>query len=701
MFMNKRKLIALTILPLVAVITGVGYTGQPQTPQAGNPDLLQIAKKPDTASPTPAPGRMFVVGCVFDPQGKPVANASVMVYARSTGLQMPTSFERAYPKEIGRATSDSSGRFRADVPRTSSASYDEFGAVALASGYGAGWVDSLDPDIDQPSADITLRPEQAIHGRLFDLQGRPAGGVKLSVTAIRRFIPKRPNTGQEEFEGPAFWWAHLDDLPGWPSPAITGSDGRFALHGVGPGLRVFLSVIDSRFASQVIDINTDSVSTTNPLSFAVQPARTITGRVTYADTGTPVPQARLAVNGFDQFQIGVGARPIITTSDAEGRFLATTGSGTAGAVVAFPPHGQPYLLSGTNIEWSKGEVKRSVDVTLPRGVMMRGKVVERGSGRPVSGAAARFLTPRPANDDVFGRLSPPAETAADGSFTLSVPVRQGYLIVRGPSDDYVLQELDRGLLLDGQPGGQRSYVHAFVACDPKAGGEGQNGNDLQIALRPGVTVKGRVVGPDGELVPDTWIFSRIHLGPRAGLFQTLSGERHGVARGGKFQLHGLDPDSEVPVTFLEPKRKLGATVRFSGKSAGDESIAVKLEPCATATGRLVGTDGKPLAEFTPRAMITMVVTPGEFSPVKARKEGTLLADEHLLLRVDPINYEKNPASDAQGRIVFPALVLGATYRIIDRTTARTPSGPQLRKEFTVKPGERLDLGDILIERPAT
>jgi hypothetical protein len=26
-------------------------------------------------------------------------------------------------------------------------------------------------------------------------------------------------------------------------------------------------------------------------------------------------------------------------------------------------------------------------------------------------------------------------------------------------------------------------------------------------------------------------------------------------------------------------------------------------------------------------------------------------------------------------------------------------GPQVRKEFTVKPGEILDLGDILIERP--
>ena len=97
------------------------------------------------------------------------------------------------------------GRFQAEVPRTSSSRHDDFGAVALASGYGAGWVDSLDPDIDQPSADITLRPEQVIHGRLFDLHGEPARGVKLSVTAMRRIGPRPPNTLRENLDGPAFW----------------------------------------------------------------------------------------------------------------------------------------------------------------------------------------------------------------------------------------------------------------------------------------------------------------------------------------------------------------------------------------------------------------------------------------------------------------------------------------------------------------
>ena len=94
----------------------------------------------------------------------------------------------------------------------------------------------------------------------------------------------------------------------------------------------------------------------------------------------------------------------------------------------------------------------------------------------------------------------------------------------------------------------------------------------------------------------------------------------------------------------------------------------------------------------------MVVTPGPFASIKARKEGLLLADEARLPAVDPINYDHDPESDAQGRITFPTLIPGATYRVIDRTPFRGPDGPQHRMDFTVKPGEALDLGNILIEK---
>jgi hypothetical protein len=90
----------------------------------------------------------------------------------------------------------------------------------------------------------------------------------------------------------------------------------------------------------------------------------------------------------------------------------------------------------------------------------------------------------------------------------------------------------------------------------------------------------------------------------------------------------------------------------------------------------------------------MVVTPGSFDTPANEKAGLLAADEIGLNQIDPTNYENPLTSDADGRITLPVLIPGATYRFIERTNS-----PQVRKEFTVKPGETLDLGDIRIEKP--
>jgi hypothetical protein len=47
---------------------------------------------------------------------------------------------------------------------------------------------------------------------------------------------------------------------------------------------------------------------------------------------------------------------------------------------------------------------------------------------------------------------------------------------------------------------------------------------------------------------------------------------------------------------------------------------------------------------------------------------------------------------------MPNLIPGAPYRLIDRSVPQ--KGEQIRKEFTLKPGETLDLGDVLIEKPS-
>lgn len=77
---------------------------------------------------------MTVTGRVLEPQGKPVPNASVMVYGRLINVRPTMPAEGMYSKELGRATSDASGVCRVELPRFSLSQIDEMGASALAPG---------------------------------------------------------------------------------------------------------------------------------------------------------------------------------------------------------------------------------------------------------------------------------------------------------------------------------------------------------------------------------------------------------------------------------------------------------------------------------------------------------------------------------------------------------------------------------------
>ena len=158
------------------------------------------------------------------------------------------------------------------------------------------------------------------------------------------------------------------------------------------------------------------------------------------------------------------------------------------------------------------------------------------------------------------------------------------------------------------------YSHNFVACEPRPGGP-----DLKVtvALRRGVTVLGRIIGPDEQLVHDVWIIGRTILEPSP----TVPGEPGAVTitekPTGRFELHGLDPDTTLPVYLLQPNRRLGATAHVSGKSAVGGPTTIRLEPCGTATARLIDGRGGPIAGYHDAYMISMII-----APVRTRQVAT-------------------------------------------------------------------------------
>ena len=171
---------------LAAVATGAGYLTHSlamKDEPARTPAARRRRSRDDSAGarrparcPRP-PARMTVTGRVLDPDGKPVRGRG-----RGRGLAAPHALGRRERGDLrhehallGQGQSDGDGRFRLDAPRTASIRVFEVYAMAAAPGYGLGWAE-LNPDAEQPAADIRLRPEQLIRVRLVDVTGRPAAG---------------------------------------------------------------------------------------------------------------------------------------------------------------------------------------------------------------------------------------------------------------------------------------------------------------------------------------------------------------------------------------------------------------------------------------------------------------------------------------------------------------------------------------------
>ena len=193
MLANRLRLTALSLLLLAAGVTGAGFLAGALAVRNENSLALAaqkppIAAKPDDANPKPAPGRMFVVGRVLDPDGKPVKGAAVDLLTMPRKFRVGASATDAYFTNytmLGQGKTDGDGRYRLQTPRTSWTEYRDLIAVGSAPGFGLGWAD-LNPDAGTPGAEFRLRPEQVIHLKLLDVSGMPAAGVEVRVWYMGR-----------------------------------------------------------------------------------------------------------------------------------------------------------------------------------------------------------------------------------------------------------------------------------------------------------------------------------------------------------------------------------------------------------------------------------------------------------------------------------------------------------------------------------
>jgi hypothetical protein len=402
---------------------------------------------------------------------------------------------------------------------------------------------------------------------------------------------------------------------------------------------------------------------------AAAPTRPIEGTVRDKDTGRPIAGVSIRSDRFAGIEI-MGRDHVRTTSGADGRYrLVGMPTGSGNRITANPGPAQPYLGAGADVPGGAGPEPVTVDFALQRGLTIRGKVTDKATGRPVPAFVEYFVfVDNPNRDKARALHLRPVQTRPDGSFELEGLPGRGLVAARAAKDDYVVGlGADRiaGLVEGGRFRTdphicEPQQYHAIVAIDPA---ENARSLTCDLALDPGITLSGTVVGPDGQPVAGCMA---IDLSPHTMSINIVK------LTSSEFAARGLDPKRPRPLVFRHDEKKLTAVV----VARGDERspLTVRLQPAGTVTGRLLDGDGHPRRGVR----INDRYANGQFGP------GTPFP---LL----------NVSIGDDGRFRIEGLIPGVAYDL------GSSEGISFLGDFAtglkLQPGEARDLGDVKVKEP--
>jgi len=672
MLMTNLKKTAALVLAVVIAVMGTGVLTY-RTLAAGAPDRASVNPASRTSSsdepkgvsgtpkessaPTAHEKVSAFVGRVVAADGKAVAGADVALLGEPKS-NPPDNNVGLGGKVLAHGRADADGKYRLSVARAALADYRAVYAIAGKAGHGLAWAPA---ELKTPSQETVVRlaPEKVVRGRLIDVQGQPAVGVRVSVLTLSGSAGK-DSAVIANVSSP-------DGFPAWPGPATTGKDGKFTIAGLNPDLDGNLGIDGEEFNPAHAAIKAGKEIRNQEVNQTLTPARILEGVVTAKDTGKPVPKASVLCLE--------GGRPAYASTDEKGRYRLRVpvgeGQGLPTGVSAKPPEGQPYLPGEAPLEWPQGAVKHRIDLALARGVFVRGTVTDAATGKPIAGAKAIAVV---TGGMFWSPDTPRPTTRDDGAFVLVVPPsRRGHVLVKGPNNDYIAGEITSGELRGGKRNGHRNYPDAVIPFETKPQGMADT-LDVTAKLRRGVTIRGKLLGPGDKPVAHAVMVCWNHV-ENGGLWKGYIDVSVPV-RDGTFELRGCDPEETYPVYFLDARNKLGATARLSAKEAAGKEVTVRLEPCGSAVLRFVDKEGKPLKGF--RATAFMVFRPGD--------KGTD-ADSDFLDNVDTVNRGRARTADADGRYTLPVLIPGGTYFFTQnpKDLLTVKSGETLKKDVVIEP----------------
>jgi RNA polymerase sigma factor (sigma-70 family) len=612
---GKTKLTAAIVLAISLLASGAALALR-ETPSRGADATPLASASADTPPPAKreAANSKEIQGVVLGPDGKP-----------KTGAKLVHLHNDRKTEPLGTTAAD--GRFSVPVPNKAK------GGFLLAQADGAG-IDFLDMTTLKPGKPVELRlvNEQEIRGRVVNTEGKPVAGVSVVVKNLGVY----PNNSMDSF---LVTWKKRHFMSGIPGgdksiwgglesafAAKTDAEGRFVLRGLGSERLVTLSLGGAGIAEREEWIVTRKGFDPKPYNQATldnipkgmehfsnhyllhgpdvavvaEAEKPIVGIVKDADTGKGRPGVVVKLTRKDQSEL---QRVIVEArTDAQGHYeLHGAQKAKRYMVEVAEDYDKGYLPCQVWAADTPGYQPVTADITVKKGVVITGKVIDKGTGKPMRGfAMTAVLQNNPFVKDypTFGESAWFHMPDTDGNGTFRVVTIPGPVLLMGGTHDWESRAKYKA------PKPDPKYPQYFLNkpgitayYGPGGGMSPLQGNFCKVLeIKPNVqTVEQDIVlerasalsvhiqDADGKPLKDVWV---------AG-----SGEEdwHPPAKcaDGTCSAYELEPGKPRLMVFYEPKRKLTGSITFKGDEK--EAVVVKLGPAGAIKGRLVDADGKPVS----------------------------------------------------------------------------------------------------------
>jgi RNA polymerase sigma factor (sigma-70 family) len=720
MFMTKLKIATGLLLAVSVAIGGLGVLGHTALAASQADDKQSQAQKqeirnhgqPDgntdanagkgitgngrkaVAPPKDdAADSVSVRGRVLDPDGKPFEGAKLYLWTNAfkTKANLPV-----------RATTGKDGRFR--FTATQGDVEGEGVLIAFAKGYGPDWIELGKAVKKGDKATLRLaRDDVPINGRIVDQETRPIPGVTVEVhhiekpsndgdlkarIEIQRQLARGDITGSAKViaEGIPTEYLGTEVLP-LPTSVKTDANGRFRLTGFGRERVLHLKIHGKNIENTLIEVLTRTDKLTDQLAGVqtfnenaatygatfervVGPSKPIIGTVRDNRTGKPL--AGMHVYSKNS---GLGRTLSETTTDDQGRYrIDGTSKRDNYTVVA---GGWPYFNNiQTDIPDTPGFEPLAVDLELDRGIELSVRLTDKATGKPVRGSVSYIALAgnRHVNDFPSLRYSGHGGTknVSDGSFQVLAIPGPGRLLIQGgdanrfvPAEDSweVLPMASGGSLMAGQV--LRVVTLDLSEKDPKP-------LSYDIALEPGQTRTGTVVGPDGQPLAGAHVAGRTPLLIAIDTVPEYFSTRN-LLKAASFTAFGLSTHRARNLVFYHRQKQLGKVQPVRGDDTGP--LTVRLEPLGSTKGRLLDANEKPWAGLKVHAGQAGFARPQGMPTWEfGQGMGPMLA--------------VTATTDRHGRFQLDGLLPGLKYNLSFSEGAYSLDG------LSVESGKTKDLGDL-------